>query len=54
MAVKKDCLFYKNTVVDDCKALNGLYCKDGPCNFYKSDSEYKFDNVNGKVVKIKK
>lgn len=40
-ARKKDCIFFMKQ--RKCKALNGLYCEKGKCNFYKSKEKY-FDD----------
>jgi len=38
--IRKDCFARKGK---QCAALNGLYCRNGECHFYKTKSIYKSD-----------
>lgn len=39
---KTDCFAYK-PLTGTCEALNGLYCCNGNCSFYKSIKQYEID-----------
>lgn len=40
---KKDCFAYTEAAGGTCMALNGLYCVNQDCTFYKTKEQHKKD-----------
>lgn len=53
MGIEKDCFAYNNHR-NKCEALDSLYCKKGNCNFYRSNREIDFKEIEKAIKEYKK